>query len=346
MTNDLITKAQELLDRKLDDKLRASQSVIRDLRGQLKSKELKIDELEKTIDLICLLQNSTDKPKPIITAKSGRNQLLPIIQWSDWHVEELVDSRKTQGKNKYNLDIAKQRAEKCVQSTIKMIRHAGTFGKVSSMLLVLGGDFITGDIHEELSETNLLGPSEACVYAYELISSGLQALDAERYLKEVRVLCLVGNHGRTTKKMRFKNGAEKSFESIIYSFLQKRFNGGKFKFIIPKGGVELVPLTDSFNIRGFHGHQVKYQGGIGGLTIPLTKWIYRQDQSSPANFNFVHHWHQYGLPNPKCLCNGSLKGYDEYATEHGFPYEPAQQAGCIFDIDRNRIGSVFPIFCE
>jgi hypothetical protein len=344
--NDLLKQAQDLLDRKLDDKLRGSQSIIRDLRSQLKSKELQIDELEKTIDLICLLQNSSTNPKPLLVGKSKANNLIPIIQWSDWHIEEKVDRRKTQGRNEYNLDIAQKRAEKCAESTVKMIRHASKFGHVNSMLLVLGGDFITGDIHEELAETNLLGPAEACVLAMELLSMGLATIAAEKYLKRIHILGLVGNHGRTTKRMQFKNGTEKSFESIIYSFLQKRFTGDRFQFTIPKGGVEVLPVTKSFKIRAFHGHQVKYQGGIGGLTVPITKWIHRQDQSNPADFNLVHHWHQYGLPTPRCLCNGSLKGWDEYAAEHGFPYEPPQQAGCILDVDRNRITEVFPVFCE
>jgi hypothetical protein len=346
MTTDLLTKAQEILSRKESDRIRAAEALIKDLRKQLKAKDLKIEEMEQTIDLICLLENINHTTTPIITPKSKTNTLLPIIQWSDWHVEEKVDKRKTQGKNAYNLEIAKERSIKCAQSTVKMIRHYAKFGALEKVLLVLGGDFITGDIHEELCETNLLGPAEACVYAYELLADGIDALAREKYLKEINVLCIVGNHGRTTKKMRFKNGTEKSFETIIYAFLQKRFTGPRFNFIIPAGGVCTVPLTPSFVIRAFHGHQFKYQGGIGGLTIPMTKWIHRQDQSFRANFNLCHHWHQYGLPNPNCLVNGSLKGHDEYATEHGFPYEPAQQAGCILDCDRNRVGSIFPIFCE
>lgn len=343
---DLVAKAQEILDRKVEDKIRAAEALVKDLQKRIKSKDDKIDELERTIDLICLLENSQPTNEPIVVPKSGANTLLPIIQWSDWHVEELVDKRKTQGKNAYNLTVAKQRAEKCAQSTVKMVRHAAKFGKVEKMLLALGGDFITGDIHEELCETNLLGPAEACVYAYELLANGIEAISRERYLKEIQILCIVGNHGRTTKKMRFKNGTEKSFESIIYAFLQKRFSSDRFKFIIPRGGVCNINVTPTFVLRGFHGHQFKFQGGIGGLTIPMTKWLHRQDQSLMAHFNLCHHWHQFGLPNPKCLVNGSLKGHDEYATENGFPYEPAQQAGCILDCDRNRIGSVFPIFCE
>lgn len=331
---------------RLDGQLRASKSVIADLRKQLEARERQIETLEETIDLICLLEDTRKDAERILVPKSKANEAVPIFLWSDWHVEELVDRRKTLGKNEYNLKIAEARAKKCAESTVKMLRHVRLSSHVRSALLVLGGDFISGDIHQELSETNLLGPAEACVFARELLSRGLEAIRQERYLQRIRVVCIVGNHGRTTKKMQFKNGSDKSFETIIYAELARQFTDPRFEFVIAKGGIELVRIGPGFDLRVFHGHQVKYQGGIGGLTIPLTKWIHRQDQTQAAAFNAMGHWHQYGLPTPRSLCNGSLKGYDEYAAEHGFGYEPAQQAGAVYDATRGRIGGVFPVYCD
>ena len=336
----------EGLQQRLDGQLRASKTVISDLRKQVEAKERQIQTLEETIDLICLLEETRKKPEKMLVPKSKANEAVPIFLWSDWHVEEMVDKRKTLGKNEYNLKVAESRAKKCAESTVKMIRHARLSSHVRSAMVVLGGDFITGDIHQELCETNLLGPAEACVFARELLARGLDAIRAEKYLQRIRVVCIVGNHGRTTKKMQFKNGTEKSFESIIYAELARQFTDSRFEFVIARGGVEMVPVSPGFDLRLFHGHQVKYQGGNGGLTVPLTKWIHRQDQTQAASFNAMGHWHQYGLPTPKCLCNGSLKGWDEYAAEHGFGFEPPQQAGAIFDASRNRIGGVFPVYCE
>lgn len=329
-----------------DSRLRAAQTLVSDLRKQLDSKDKQIATLEETINLICLLEDTRKKPNKILVPKSKANEAVPIFLWSDWHVEEMVDRRKCLGKNEYNLQIAEARARKCAESTVKMIRHARLSSHVRSAVLVLGGDFITGDIHQELCETNLLGPAEACVFARELLAQGLDAIAREKYLQKIRVVCIVGNHGRTTKKMQFKNGTEKSVETIIYAELARQFTDKRFEFTIARGGVEMVRLSPGFDLRLFHGHQVKYQGGIGGLTIPLTKWIHRQDQTQAAAFNGMGHWHQYGLPTPKCLCNGSLKGWDEYAAEHGFGFEPPQQAGAVYDPNRQRIGGVFPIYCE
>jgi hypothetical protein len=333
-------------EHRADGQLRAAKSLIADLRKTIDAKEKQIATLEETIDLVCLMEDTRKKPEKIIVPKSRANEVVPIFIWSDWHVEEMVDRRKTLGKNEYNLQIAEARAKRCAESTVKMIRHSRLSSHVRSCLLVLGGDFITGDIHQELCETNLLGPAEACVFARELLASGLDAIRAEKYLQKIRVVCIVGNHGRTTKKMQYKNGAEKSFETIIYAELARQFADKRFEFTIARGGVEMIPLAPGFDVRAFHGHQVKYQGGIGGLTIPLTKWIHRQDQTQSAAWNLMGHWHQYGLPTPRCLCNGSTKGWDEYAAEHGFGFEPPQQAGAVYDASRSRIGGVFPIYCQ
>jgi hypothetical protein len=342
-----IEEARKLgTDSRLEGQLRAAKSLVADLRKSLDAKDKQIQTLEETIDLICLLEDTRKKSERMIVPKSKANEAVPIFVWSDWHVEELVDRRKTLGKNEFNLKVAEARAKRCAESTVKMLRHVRLSSHVRSCLLVLGGDFISGDIHQELSETNLLGPAEACVFARELLSTGLEAVRGEKYLNRIRVVCIVGNHGRTTKKMQFKNGAEKSFESIIYAELARQFSDRRFEFTIARGGVEMIPMATGFDIRAFHGHQVKYQGGIGGLAIPLTKWIHRQDQTQSAAFNVMGHWHQYGLPTPRCLCNGSIKGWDEYAAEHGFGFEPPQQAGAVFDASRSRIGGVFPIYCE
>jgi hypothetical protein len=346
MSKELIEQAKLLAAATADDQLRGKDTLIADLRKQLRGKGKRIEELEKTIDLICLFNDSTHKPKRALVPKSRSTEVIPLIIWSDWHIEEKVERKKALGLNEFNLEIAAQRAAKCAESTVKLIRLARNNSHVRAVSILLGGDFITGDIHQELSETNLLGPAEACILAKNLLVNGLATIAAEKYLERIHVSCVVGNHGRFTKKMQIKNGTEKSFETIIYAELAKTFQDARFQWSICRGGVNVTPLTPEFLVRDAHGHQFKYQGGIGGLTIPLTKWVHRLDQSQACNYNRICHYHQYGTPTPRTLMNGSLKGYDEYAAEHGFGYEPAQQAFALLDCSRNRIGGTFPIYCE
>lgn len=333
-------------DERIANEGRAGRAQVASLKKLIEKQQNEIDRLNRLVDLKELLANTPVCRGPLHVGKSLTNCAIPMFIWSDWHVEERVDRAKVLNKNEYNLEIARRRATKCAESTVKMIRHTRESSRVDSVFLFLGGDFITGDIHDELAETNLLGPAEATVFAYELLVQGLKTIAAEKYLKTIRIACAVGNHGRTTPKMRFKNGTEKSFESIIYAMLASQFTGKRFQWEISAGGVGMSEISSNFFVRTAHGHQIKYQGGIGGLTIPLTKWIHRQDQTIPAGWNMIGHHHVYGLPTGRCLANSSLIGWSEYATEHGFPFEPAQQAGCIFDVSRNRVTGVFPVFCD
>ena len=50
-------------------------------------------------------------------------------------------------------------------------------------------------------------------------------------------------------------------------------------------------MASKFNLRLYHGHQIKYSDGVGGLTIPLNKWQAKQDQIVRADFNLMGHYH-------------------------------------------------------
>ena len=242
---------------------------------------------------------------------------------------------------------ARRRAEHCAASTIRLWRHLAKSYRIDTLLLYLGGDFITGYLHEELAQTNSMAPVEEAQFAKELLIGGLDALAAEKSIKKLHLVCMRGNHGRTTRKMQFKNDYETSFESMIYWGLQERYEKQKRITVeVPRGDVHLLEVLPDWHVRMYHGHQVRYGDGVGGLTIPLNKWQHRQDTTRKARFNLMGHYHNYSLPNPNTLLNGSLKGYDEYAASHGFRFEEPYQALCLVDAGRKIVAQHMPIFCQ
>jgi hypothetical protein len=95
-------------------------------------------------------------------------------------------------------------------------------------------------------------------------------------------------------------------------------------------------------LRIHHGDGLQYQGGIGGLTIPVEKAIASWNKGVPADLDIFGHWHQ-SQQNPKWICNGSLIGYNAYSVVIKAPYEPPSQTGFIFDKRYGRT-ITFPIF--
>jgi hypothetical protein len=98
-------------------------------------------------------------------------------------------------------------------------------------------------------------------------------------------------------------------------------------------------------LRFFHGWQIKFNGGIGGLSIPLYKQIHRWNSNTPAYYNFMCDKHTLSYPTPDCVLNGSLIGFNPYALSHGFSYEPPRQSFTLLDSKRG-VTIKAPIFCD
>lgn len=285
---------------------------------------------------------------PIVPARQdgSERQGVVLVNWSDWHVGEVVDKRKVRGLNSYSPEIARKRARQCAESTMKLWRYIRSSYNVDSMVLFLGGDFISGYLHEELAQTNAMAPVEETRYAKELLIDALDHVVAEKTLKHLRIVGMRGNHGRTSRKMQFKNDYETSYESWLYWDLQDRYDDDqRVLFDIPRGDVHIVPVASKFNLRLYHGHQIKYSDGVGGLTIPLNKWQAKQDQIVRADFNLMGHYHMWSMPNSRTILSGSLKGWDEYAASHGFAYQEPLQTFALIDTKRRMLAQNMPIFC-
>ena len=74
--------------------------------------------------------------------------------WSDFHWGEVVDKSQVYGVNSYNMSIAKQRLHTLVDKTIGICFDHMVNPNYPGIVLMLGGDMVSGDIHEELEITN------------------------------------------------------------------------------------------------------------------------------------------------------------------------------------------------
>jgi len=93
----------------------------------------------------------------------------------------------------------------------------------------LGGDFIGGWIHPELSQTNIMSPIEEVLFAGELLTGCIETL-LSKCDCALTIVCSRGNHARISPKMQFSNEMETSYETILYSILADKFKG-RLKFL-------------------------------------------------------------------------------------------------------------------
>ena len=280
------------------------------------------------------------------TKPSSKSSATLMLMLSDLHLDEVVDPNEVEGLNAYNRAIAKMRLQRWSMNVIKMSRHYLAGMKYDGVVVLLGGDIFSGDIHEELKETNedtILG---SFVFWAEQIASVLDVLGDE--FNRVHVACVAGNHGRMTRKPRAKLRARTNFDWLLGKQLQRHFVGDKrFTFEVPEGTDAIVQVYDSTHLLS-HGDQVHGGGGIGGIYPPIMRMRARKAQRFSATGQtfdtlWIGHWHQY-LPSPSLVVNGSMKGIDEYSYINNFGFEQPQQALAIIAPNKG-ITIQAPIFC-
>lgn len=330
----------------LETKLHAKDGENRSLRADNRRLLNRNKELMDSLDTIAAI-GSQDKmsSRPVRKAKGGKNAAIPIICWSDWHVAELVSKSKTNGYNQFTPEIAAKRAQVNTESTLKLLKNCRQSVGIDEAVLILGGDFITGYLHEELAQTNAMGPVEESYFAQSILETEVNTLISNAGLKKLRIICHRGNHGRNTKKIQFKNDYETSYETWIYWNLRDRLSGPGIEWIIPEADIYHTTLMPGYVLRTMHGHQIKFGGGIGGVSVPLHRWIAKQDQTVSASMTVLGHFHTFA-PSSRFVINGSLKGWDEFAQSKGFPFEHPCQVLQLFDCKRKQVTARYPIFCE
>ncbi len=275
--------------------------------------------------------------QPVILAKDktpGVREMTAVVLASDWHVEEPVDPESVAGRNEYNLDIADKRVKKFFEGIIWNIEHHRASKRINihNLILWLGGDLMTGYIHPELVESNLLSPTETVRWLMPRIRDGILSL--QKYLGlEIDVVCSFGNHGRTTEKPRISTGYSNSYEWLMYHCLADLFKDNKdVRFNITNSGHQYAEVYGRV-IHFHHGDDVRYQGGVGGIGIPLLKAVPQWDLVRKADVHCIGHWHQL-LDYGRAVVNGSLIGYGPYSQRIRASFEgPAQM---LFYMDKKR----------
>jgi hypothetical protein len=280
----------------------------------------------------------------VIKASKAYNasQATAVAVASDWHYEETVHSENVNGKNEYNLTIAKQRAESFFISLVRLLKIFGKESQIENLILALLGDFINGQLREEAMENNSLQPMDAMLQVKEIIGAGIKYLLKNTTVNLI-IPCHSGNHARTTKKVHVSTEAGNSLEYVLYHSLAYDFKGNRrVKFIIPTSYHSFVEVG-GLVIRFHHGHAMKYGGGVGGITISVNKAIAQWNKVKKVDLDVFGHFHQL-RDGGNFVCNGSLIGWNEFANFIKADYEEPKQVFFLVDHKRNEKTVTAPIF--
>lgn len=256
---------------------------------------------------------------------------VPTLLLSDLHWGEVVRPEEVHGLNEFDLEIAAKRLRRVTEGTIDLLRnHVTSPQGYDGIVVALGGDMISGGIHEELAFTDALPPAGCVMDLVGHLVACLRALADE--FGKIYVPCVTGNHGRATRKPWKKMRIYTSWEWMAYAILAREFASDDRVTIQISEHTDLLYTVAGHRYMLTHGDSLGVRGGDGiiGALGPIMRGRHKVASASGAvgrEFDclVMGHWHQY-MSLPHVIVNSSLKGYDEYARAQRFSYEPPSQA--------------------
>jgi hypothetical protein len=292
--------------------------------------------LERTIEAA----DPTFKSAPL-TADKTLTTHAHVLQWSDLHAAERVSYEQMNGLNEYNWDIMLTRLGR-IQTAVASFLNSRPY-PVDTLFILGLGDQVTGDIHDELRETNEEVCTEAAVHLG--LDSAEFVAGFAPYYKHIYVDAIVGNHGRVTQKPEFKN-PHKNWDWITYKIMELRLEAYEnITVTVPKSFEHVVSVFDS-NILMFHGDGIPTNmpgvpwGGVQRRTKELfDSWM--------AQDIYIHHFalghfHEANVVGQKrILMNGSVKGPDEYSKKRYGGGRPACQLLHTFHPTRGLVETAY-----
>ena len=269
--------------------------------------------------------------------KSGKKHLgIANLFLSDLHLDEVVKPDQIGYVNSYNREIALNRLRNTVENTIEVAKSYISGITYEGITVWLGGDFFSGNIHEELRNTNESTILGALEFWIDPFVDCLLVLADE--FGAVHCPGVVGNHGRNTFKPIMKNRVEDNFDWFFYKQLARVLkNDKRFTWQLPTTADVTVKHYDHTYLLT-HGDQFRGGSGIAGIATPLALGAFKKGRrqqavDDPFDTILLGHFHQYTLL-PGIMVNGSLKGYDEYASISNFGFEVPQQGFWISTPER------------
>lgn len=258
-------------------------------------------------------------------AKHLRADAVACAVASDWHIEEGVEAAAVHGLNEYSLEVAKQRARFFFQNFLKLALMMARNSKITTLYIAALGDFFSGWIHKELLAATALAPGDAAREWIGIFASGIDFLLRESSFV-IEADLIPGNHGRMTDQIHFSDPTGTSLETFAYHALAGRYHGNpRVRLNVSAHAMVYRRFFERFNLRAIHGYEVKYGGGVGGLTIPLRKALAQWNGPIRADLTVLGHFHQF-FDGGDFLVNGSLIGYNTYAQAIKAAFEEARQA--------------------
>lgn len=319
-----------------------------ELERQLKDKDSILDNYKKEHGKIEILRDQIIAainpvlPCPIIYKEKSKTKGSPItavMQISDAHMGSVQLADEIEDFNEFNPEICERRQMDYAARFLDWVNMHRSSYTVNDCAVIVTGDLISGDIHEELKITNAFPSPVQVVKAAEVLTKQIAVL-APNFSKVTVHFLVEDNHARLTKKPQMKEAGYNSLNYLVGEiariYLEKHSNV-EFN-IYPQFEKVIHVSTRQYLI--CHGHKILQNMGVPWYSIERKvgkesssrMQIIMEDLSRAKQVGFhkyvFGHWH---TPFDSVLyaCCGSVSGTDAYDHSFGRFSKPSQSAWMV-----------------
>jgi len=252
------------------------------------------------------------------------------------HIGEVVDEEETAGFGKYDFDLFSARMKLLAKKVINISQNILSGYNLKKLVVGGLGDWVSGTIHDELVET-----AEGTVIEWTFCGALVMAQFLQellQYFEEIELICVIGNHGRMTKKPRFKRRYV-NWDYVLYNTLALMMKDEpRISFHLPKSFFTVRDI-EGWKFLFLHGDNIKaWQGypfyGVDRAVYKIKELLgSRQEYIDYAVLAHFHQQLSFDRVHGEVFVNGSLKGGDEFAL--GRLFTSAQPKQLFFGIHKD-----------
>jgi len=268
--------------------------------------------------------------------KIGKTENVACFHITDGHMGAVQFPDEIEGFNEYNIEICQMRQLGFIHRGIDAVSRMRLAYKIKDCAVLVTGDMISGDIHDELRITNEVPSPVQVSLAGDLLAEQLMLLAG--HFEKVTVHFLVeDNHSRLTKKPQAKEAGLNSLNYLVGFIAKARTeNQPNIEFnIYPQ--YEKVVVVNGRRYLITHGHGILAWAGVpyygierkiakestARMAIMLDEAINQKKHEVGFHKLVMGHLH-IDMTHPNYIITGSPQGTDAYDHKNGRHGDPSQ----------------------
>lgn len=276
----------------------------------------------------CAAAITAAKPfKPWVSnLKRRRPTCSAAIDFSDWHIGEVVRRSETEGFNEFNWQIAQDRINSITTNFLRWVETQRMGYKIDEIAVFAKGDYVSGDIHSELKATNEFPLPVQAVNAGRLLGDQILRLSTQcRSLKVV--LQGADNHGRLQPKPQAKQKHANNISYICEAMAQQSCENQKHIEWVQTDAMKTLADVGGWNFLIEHGDTVRGWAGLphyGFMKTMAKESLKRMNTDRGFHYWSIAHFHVPNFLDNRIIVNGSLSGTSEFDHACGRHAPPCQ----------------------